>query len=252
MNQVVSILAAAALFSAAPAAATITLTTASVGSDFAVDFGGQISGRAQPGLSAAALFRLDSVSTDGRLWGFSVDLANTSTAPISAARITGFGMGLQGFSAAGNAVAISGASAGPAAGSSTGPVFGQVLRRQNLGSNVNVPELGGIADVCFMAGSGTTNNCSGGGNGGLGLGGSASQSFTLRFADRVGALDLFDFFVRYQSIAGGTGGTSGVGEGSFPVDPGGEVVPEPSSWAMLIAGFGLMGAVQRRRRVVAA
>lgn len=29
-------------------------------------------------------------------------------------------------------------------------------------------------------------------------------------------------------------------------------IPEPDSWAMLIAGFGLIGAVARRRRVVAA
>jgi probable HAF family extracellular repeat protein len=29
------------------------------------------------------------------------------------------------------------------------------------------------------------------------------------------------------------------------------VVPEPASWAMLIAGFGLVGAVQRRRRRLA-
>ncbi|OYU15306.1 MAG: hypothetical protein CFE37_06910 [Alphaproteobacteria bacterium PA4] len=28
-------------------------------------------------------------------------------------------------------------------------------------------------------------------------------------------------------------------------------VPEPASWAMLIAGFGLIGAAQRRRRAVA-
>jgi PEP-CTERM motif len=33
---------------------------------------------------------------------------------------------------------------------------------------------------------------------------------------------------------------------------GGPGVPEPASWAMLIAGFGLMGAVQRRQRIVAA
>jgi hypothetical protein len=31
-----------------------------------------------------------------------------------------------------------------------------------------------------------------------------------------------------------------------------DVVPEPASWAMLIAGFGLVGAVARRRRVHAA
>jgi hypothetical protein len=32
----------------------------------------------------------------------------------------------------------------------------------------------------------------------------------------------------------------------------GGVVPEPSSWAMLIAGFGLVGAVARRRKAVVA
>ena len=32
----------------------------------------------------------------------------------------------------------------------------------------------------------------------------------------------------------------------------GPAVPEPASWAMLIAGFGLVGAVSRRRRAVAA
>jgi hypothetical protein len=31
-------------------------------------------------------------------------------------------------------------------------------------------------------------------------------------------------------------------------DPAGGAVPEPASWAMLIAGFGLVGAIQRRRK----
>ncbi|WP_207789923.1 PEPxxWA-CTERM sorting domain-containing protein [Sandarakinorhabdus limnophila] len=38
----------------------------------------------------------------------------------------------------------------------------------------------------------------------------------------------------------------GTGDGGF--DPGGGEVPEPATWAMLIAGFGLVGAVARRRR----
>jgi hypothetical protein len=38
----------------------------------------------------------------------------------------------------------------------------------------------------------------------------------------------------------------------FAPDLGGGVVPEPASWAMLIAGFGLVGWAMRRRRLVAA
>ena len=35
-------------------------------------------------------------------------------------------------------------------------------------------------------------------------------------------------------------------------DPAGGAVPEPASWAMLIAGFGLVGAASRRRRTAVA
>ena len=36
--------------------------------------------------------------------------------------------------------------------------------------------------------------------------------------------------------------------GSDGFDPGGGVVPEPATWAMLLAGFGLVGFAARRRR----
>lgn len=36
------------------------------------------------------------------------------------------------------------------------------------------------------------------------------------------------------------------------LDPGGGAVPEPATWAMLIAGFGLVGASARRRRITVA
>ena len=38
------------------------------------------------------------------------------------------------------------------------------------------------------------------------------------------------------------------GSGGGPLDPFDSGVPEPASWAMLIAGFGLVGATARRRR----
>jgi hypothetical protein len=36
------------------------------------------------------------------------------------------------------------------------------------------------------------------------------------------------------------------------ITPGGGAVPEPATWAMLLAGFGLVGVSARRRRALAA
>lgn len=47
----------------------------------------------------------------------------------------------------------------------------------------------------------------------------------------------------------GTGATCGIIEG-LPASGG--VIPEPGTWALLIAGFGLVGAAARRRRPAAA
>lgn len=40
------------------------------------------------------------------------------------------------------------------------------------------------------------------------------------------------------------------GVGEIGEDPGGGEVPEPASWAMMMAGFGLVGATMRRRKMV--
>ena len=56
-----------------------------------------------------------------------------------------------------------------------------------------------------------------------------------------------------SQVTGGTGlfGTV-TGNVTFLAVEAGNAVPEPASWAMLIAGFGLVGAVQRRRAIAAA
>jgi PEP-CTERM motif len=57
---------------------------------------------------------------------------------------------------------------------------------------------------------------------------------TIRFANVSGTSDGFGM----DNLRWGTGGAG--------------AVPEPASWAMLIAGFGMVGAVSRRRKAVAA
>lgn len=58
-----------------------------------------------------------------------------------------------------------------------------------------------------------------------------------------------EFAREYNNTAGGHPGGSGFGRwGTWVAEVTLSGVPEPSSWAMMIAGFGLVGAVMRRRR----
>jgi len=66
--------------------------------------------------------------------------------------------------------------------------------------------------------------------------------FSLAPISTPGGLDEF----RFRGIdGGGTGIASFTFSGAFIVIAG---VPEPASWALLITGFGLVGAAMRRRR----
>jgi len=60
------------------------------------------------------------------------------------------------------------------------------------------------------------------------------------YSFNVSAGDVFGFYVRTTD--------GSLGRGVLTVN----AIPEPASWAMLIAGFGLVGAVARRRRAVTA
>jgi PEP-CTERM motif len=225
-----------------PAAAAVSVPStpapfAALNDSVTLNFGdGYANDVQQPGLEAAAAFRLSSRSggngtTNWTGWTFTIDnLANLSSGSVTAARLVSFG-----FDVAPNV----------ADASATG-MFDLKSIGSSISNGINV-------EVCFRD---TGGNCAGGGGGGLSIGQAIpngafpNNTFTLLFQQAQSAIQLDRFVVRYQGIntVGGLNGGSGVGiVGDGPIDPNG-TVPEPSSWAMLIAGFGLVGAVARRRK----
>ena len=236
MNKLLLALTVPALVAAVPAAAVvplvnspITVTSADVGKSFTYNFNGIINEQNQAGLASSITFTLTGVS--GKVWNFSALLDNTlSIAPVGA-RISSFGFN--------GSPEITGAT----------PISGPFGRAVIDGS---FPQTGGrtTIDFCLTAGS----NCSGGSGGGVLNNTTATQEFALSFANNITSVIFNNFIVRYQSVIGSPLGTSGIGlgTGGGGFDPGGDPVPEPSSWAMLIAGFGLIGAMARRHRLLAA
>jgi hypothetical protein len=210
---------------------------------FGIGLNGFVDETREAALGADLFLQLDSVSPDRTRWNFTARIDNTSdTSLLSSARITAFG-----FSTAISARQLFFQQISSVNRSSD--IF-TVTAATNVSTGLAMPELSPRPQLCFKAG-GATNNCAGGGGGGLGAGTPAhTMTFALNFTEALSALTLRNFVVRYQSISGtGAGGTvyndaSGVGYA--------DVVPEPASWAMLIAGFGLVGAAMRRRVRVAA
>lgn len=200
-----------------------SVTLSGSGGSFSLNFDGF--GGSTPaviaGLTSTIDFGFVNVTNSGKTFNLTYNVRNTSSAPITDSRVSGFG-----FDTAPN---ISSAS-------STG-IFSTV----GVG---NVPNFGNV-EVCFKAGGGT-NNCAGGGGTGVAYGASGSGTIALNFASAPvnGSIALSNFFDRYQSIAGAGQVTSAIGR---PVT----AVPEPAAWALMLFGFGLAGVAMRRRTRVA-
>lgn len=104
-----------------------------------------------------------------------------------------------------------------------------------------IPSLA-LIEVCAYGG----NNCAGGGNGGILGGGGNSDTFTLKLKTAANngiwgnSVDVNPIGFKYQT---------GNGSFEFTTDPTVVVtsVPEPETYAMLLAGLGLMGSIVRRR-----
>ena len=173
------------------------------------------------GLTSSILFKF--LNRTGNNYNFSYTLTNTSGAQFQASRVTIFGF---------NTNPNSSASVG------SGDMF-------NVISSGPQPNGQAALEICFKD-SGPTNNCAGA-SGGVAIGASTSGTFTLKFGSVLDKIIMSNFTVRYQGINSTTYGMSGASASGVPVGVT-TAVPEPATWAMMIGGFGLLGAVVRRRR----
>jgi hypothetical protein len=220
-----TLLSAAAIFALSFAAApAYAVTFTNTGDTVAIDFDGQVNGAVDPDLDADLVLTLTGIN--GNDFVFDYTLINSSGGDDAGARLTAFGFDVD-------------------------PNFDDavVTGTFNEWAGGNVP--GGLPDVEFCA-TDNTNNCSGGGGGGVFVGAPGTGTITLSFLSPQTSIDLTNFYVRYQSLANGG---SGVGTGTPCVSGpdcdgggGGNEVPEPSTWALMILGFGAAGAILRGRR----
>ena len=183
-----------------------------------------------PGLLAELKFTFRGF--DGLFAEFDYEVANTSVLPITTSAVKVFAFDVT------SATVVSGSTA-------TGDYSVVVLN--NLNGFPNVGSTNRTFELCFN--SGNASNCSGGGNDGTEIGQTDSGALRIKLAAVASSITLDTFGVRWQELNGPglRTGDSGVGDEYIPTD----VVPEPATWAMLIAGFGLVGTAMRRRRGLA-
>lgn len=218
-------MAFAAAFTASPALAdAIVFDGTDVGTNYTINYDGNVSGATVTGLTGTAIFTLTGIS--GNTYNFNYSIANTSTSPLTDARISSFAFNVDPTIAS---------------ASSTGAFAFSTL-------NSTYPNGVGTVDVCFKDAS--TGSCAGGGGGGLTMGQTGTGTFTLNFAQPITSATLSDFFLRYQSISGsGLYGASGTGSGTVSsTSTGGTSVPEPGMLGLMATALMLGAAAHGRRR----
>jgi hypothetical protein len=217
LNRLSVVLLASASVIATPAAATDYLFDSN-GDNATIYFNGFNDAEGDiPGLTSSLYLILESgIGTD--VLTFSYLLTNTSTGDNSGSSVKGFAFNSTPDALDGEAVSGE---------------FGSVHVGDPAG---NYPNGIGDVEVCLS----NTGSCAGGGNAGATVGDPASGVFTLEYGNPVASLYLSDFWVRYQSTGANQQG-SATGGDTPPV-------PEPSTWAMMLFGFGALGFAMRRRR----
>jgi|JI61114C2RNA_FD_contig_31_3513152_length_881_multi_5_in_0_out_0_1 hypothetical protein len=232
---------------------------ATAGSDVVVNFNG-IGGTpvvVQPGLSSSVRFYnftftagQNGVQVGNDTYDFSgltnvqfdMDITNTSSAPITASRVTAVGfLTTPEIAKSLNSTNVNqqGKSEGTIDPNSVTNTF------TNVDYGSNFPNGLGNVEFCFS----DSNNCPGGANGGVAMGGTGTAKASLWFTgNSLTSLRFDNLFVRYQSVAGcATCGGSATGRPVLP--PGSDpVVPEPSFYGLLSLGMGGLLWFSYRRR----
>jgi hypothetical protein len=208
---------------------TSVLVDATTGAgSFTLNYNGYSGNNAPAIAGLTSSIQFNFLNRTGNTFNFSYTLTNTSGAPIDASRVSIFG-----FNTDPN---ITGATTG-------------------VGDQFNItasgPQPNGLAnlELCFKD-LGPGNNCTGGASGGVTLGNSASGTFGLNFAALNNQITLSGFSVRYQSIDSRLLQIQGGSASGVPIPPPPPMVPEPATWAMMLAGFGFIGGALRRRKPV--
>lgn len=231
-RMIATIMAFGALSIASPALADpipndydATFNSTNVGQPIIISFNGISDGAELPGLSMDLTLTLLSIA--GNTFTFDFDVFNSSGMPWDAARVTGFGFDVD------------------------PTILSRTLTSSTFGyiGSGNYPDNGLLdhsVEVCFT--NNKNENCSGS-KGGVAIGDTGDGIFTLTFAPDapVTEITLSGFITRYQGMTSDQQGLTNVGSATgIPMIPG---VPEPTTWAMMLLGFGIMGSAIRRRRV---
>jgi hypothetical protein len=173
-----------------------------------------------PGLTSSLLLTLTGGLGTNTLT-FAYTLTNTSTVGGAGSRVSGFA-----FDSTPNVHSSTGS------GSPSGSF-------DNINVNGSYPNGIGGVEVCLTGSAG--NACAGGGSAGATLTTPATGSFSLVYGSSLSSVTLSDFYVRYQSLTG----LGDIGSATGMEVP---AVPEPATWAMLLIGFGAVGATLRSRK----